>query len=114
MATLIRPELSRKNKYWISKNRYYELKYFCLQYPEWLEKLKEGGISDHEHNVLRLKKVLLENQCKKAGGVFRDYIFKAVTTGVSYDKLNEDNKLTKDDFYDIYRKFFWLLSNERD
>lgn len=29
------PELSKQNKYWIDKNRYYELKYFCLQYPLW-------------------------------------------------------------------------------
>ena len=35
MGTRIRPELSEKNKYWISKHRYYELKHFCLQYPLW-------------------------------------------------------------------------------
>lgn len=35
MATVLRPELSPKNKYHIDKHRYYELKHFCLQYPEW-------------------------------------------------------------------------------
>ena len=35
MGTSIRPEVSRKNRYWISKPRYYELKHFCLQYPGW-------------------------------------------------------------------------------
>lgn len=35
MATVLRPELSQKNKYHIDKHRYYELKHFCLQYPEW-------------------------------------------------------------------------------
>ena len=35
MATMIRPELSIKNKYWIDKHRHYELKHFCLQYPDW-------------------------------------------------------------------------------
>ena len=35
MAGNLRPELSKKNKYWIDKNRFYELKYFCLQYPLW-------------------------------------------------------------------------------
>ena len=35
MATLIRPEISTKKKYWIDKHRHYELKHFCLQYPEW-------------------------------------------------------------------------------
>lgn len=35
MGTIIRPELSEKNKYWIEKHRYYELKHFCLQYVIW-------------------------------------------------------------------------------
>ena len=35
MATVIRPELSIKNKYHIDKHRHYELKHFCLQYPMW-------------------------------------------------------------------------------
>lgn len=35
MATVLRSELSPKNKYYIDKRRYYELKHFCLQYPEW-------------------------------------------------------------------------------
>lgn len=35
MATVLRSELSPKNKYYIAKHRYYELKHFCLQYPEW-------------------------------------------------------------------------------
>ena len=30
-----RAEVSKKNKYYISKHRYYELKHFCLQYKEW-------------------------------------------------------------------------------
>ena len=35
MATVIRPSVSTKNKYWIDKHRHYELKHFCLQYPTW-------------------------------------------------------------------------------
>ena len=35
MATVLRPELSPKNKYHIDKYRYYKLKHLCLQYPEW-------------------------------------------------------------------------------
>lgn len=30
-----RAEISKKNPHYISKHRYYELKHFCLQYPEW-------------------------------------------------------------------------------
>ena len=35
MGTVIRPETSKKNKYWIPRHRYHELKHFCLQYPLW-------------------------------------------------------------------------------
>ena len=35
MGTVIRPEVSNKKEYWISRHRYYELKHFCLQYGEW-------------------------------------------------------------------------------
>ena len=35
MSTTIRPEVSEKNKYWIERHRYYELKHFCLQYYIW-------------------------------------------------------------------------------
>ena len=30
-----KPELSEKNPYHLSRHRYYELKHFCFQYPEW-------------------------------------------------------------------------------
>lgn len=30
-----KPELSKKNPYHLSRHRYYELKHFCFQYPEW-------------------------------------------------------------------------------
>ena len=33
MSTLIRPELSETNRYWIEKHRYYELKHFWLAIP---------------------------------------------------------------------------------
>ena len=35
MSTTIRPEVSKKNKYWIDRHRYYELNHFCLQYNTW-------------------------------------------------------------------------------
>ena len=35
MATVIRAQISEKNRYWIDKHRHYELKHFCLQYREW-------------------------------------------------------------------------------
>lgn len=33
MGTTIRAEISRRNQYWISKHRYYELKLLYLTWP---------------------------------------------------------------------------------
>jgi len=43
------------------------------------------------------------------------YILKAVTEGLSYTYLRTrmDIPCGKDMYYDRYRKFFWLLSQER-
>ena len=35
-----RAEVSKRNKYYISKHRYYELKHFCLQYSEWTKAVR--------------------------------------------------------------------------
>ena len=48
MGTNIRPNISTKNKYWISKHRYYELKHFCLQYHEWKELYLSLDVYNHE------------------------------------------------------------------
>ena len=39
MTTRIRPELSKRNPFWLDRHRYYELKHFCLQYPLWKKEL---------------------------------------------------------------------------
>lgn len=41
MKSSVRPELSKSNRYWVCINRFYELKYFCLQYPDWRRKYEE-------------------------------------------------------------------------
>lgn len=33
--TNVRADVSKKNTWYISKYRHYELRHFCLQYPEW-------------------------------------------------------------------------------
>lgn len=50
----LKPELSKKNKYWVDKNRYYELKYFCLQYPLWKRAYEElDGIHTSSFELVR-------------------------------------------------------------
>lgn len=139
MGTKIRPELSKKNKYWIPRHRYYELKHFCLQYPEWKEqytnlssvptpKLTDRvfrNIGHHSDPTERCAERKIFYQCRIAMleqvAVLTDkdlakYILMAVTYGHSYTYLKAklDIPCSKDTYYDRYRKFFWILSDLRD
>lgn len=40
MGTNYRAKISKKNKYWISKHRFYEIEHHCLQYKEWEDEYK--------------------------------------------------------------------------
>lgn len=139
MATVIRPEISTKNKYWIDKHRYYELKHFCLQYNEWKKQYaiccesiifvskydnlpSNNGPSDLTAKYATQKaqyaeKVkMIEFAAKEADEYLYPYILKAVTESLSYTYLKTKLGIPcgRDMYYDRYRKFFWLLSQERD
>lgn len=139
MGTKIRPELSKKNKYWIPRHRYYELKHFCLQYPEWKEQytnlssVKTPKLTDkvfrnighHSDPTEQCAEQKIFYQCRIAMleqvAVLTDkdlakYILLAVTYGHSYTYLKTklDIPCSKDTYYDRYRKFFWILSDLRD
>lgn len=131
MSTKIRPEVSKRNKYWISRHRYYELKHFCLQYPEWKEKAKDcarysgqgDGRVDVEwsdptytamHICQRAKEdmQLVEECCRVAGGDLGGYILRAVTEGLSYVNLRMMYQIPcgRDLYYELYRRFYYILS----
>lgn len=133
----MRPEVSKKNKYWISKHRQYELKYFCLQYPEWKKKYAaSGGLCTSKMVEPRLRtqtssatemeainkailsdKIgLVEETAKTVDGLLSDYILKGVTEGLSYSKLKikYDIPCNKDTYYERYRRFFWMLDKIKD
>ena len=139
MATVIRPEVSEKNKYYIDKHRYYELKHFCLQYNEWkksyslcndsiiftstLERCGSTNIPSDLTAKYAIKKTqygerikMIEETAKEADEFLYIYILKAVTEGLSYVHLKSrlDIPCGKDMYYDRYRKFFWLLSQKRN
>lgn len=138
MSTTIRPELSEKNKYWIDKHRYYELKHFCLQYPIWkkayaaldgLAKPSNDPVvsSNKRHTsdptakcvearIFYSERIeMLERIAAETDPELGNYILQAVTMGLSYDILKARLEIPccKDVYYDLYRKFFWLLSKER-
>lgn len=137
MSTLIRPEISRKNKYWIDRHRHYELKHFCLQYPEWKrayrshpsisssineEPSRSSSPGDPTANQAMRKTYymerikLVERVAGEADEQLHNYILKAVTEGLSYTYLRTKMNIpcSRDMYYDRYRKFFWLLDNARD
>lgn len=138
MATVIRAEISEKNKYWIDKHRHYELKHFCLQYPIWKKAymdLDRVGVSvsaveriptnnlpgdpTAKHAMAKAQLTerieMVENIAREADDYLWSYILKAVTENLSYTHLKArfDIPCGKDMYYDRYRKFFWLLSKVR-
>ena len=129
MSTTITPELSRKNKYYISKHRYYELKHFCLQYPEWkYQMVTLGGVMRNANLIddptgetatrladLKSKIALIRKLAMESDKDLASYIFKAVTEERTYENLKTffDIPCSRDMYYDRYRRFFWLLDKER-
>lgn len=137
MSTVLRAELSEKNKYYVDKHRYYELKHFCLQYPTWKKLYYEiDGYSEHipDEAYSRIKSTsdpmfkylekrleyfykmeLLEKIAIDADPDLASYILKAVTEGLSYPQLKSRLNIpcSRDTYYDRYRKFFWLLDRTR-
>lgn len=139
MGTTIRPELSENNKYWIEKHRYYELKHFCLQYPIWKKAyLALDGFSKRPLDLAILSKTNVHSdptaKCAEARSFYFErmgvveqtaiatdselssYILKAVTEGVSYDHLKARLEIpcSRDTYYELYRRFFWLLNKTRN
>lgn len=138
MSTTVRPEISVKNKYWIDKHRYYELKHFCLQYPIW-KKARSAldGFNKIPANTVPISKTniissptekcaearlfysnridMIEKIAQETDDKLSVYILRAVTEGISYDYLRAVLNIPccKDVYYDLYRRFFWLLSMER-
>lgn len=138
MATVVRAEISESNKYWISKHRHYELKHFCLQYPEWKKEYLTLGVPSASSAMLEvisstntpsdltaryaIRRVyyaeridLIEKIAKEADKYLYEYILRAVTEGLSYTYLKSRLKIpcSRDMYYDRYRRFFWLLSEAR-
>ncbi len=131
MSTLIRPEVSKNNPYYISKHRYYELKHFCLQYREWKDtyisinnitnKDKTFDYIDPTCNLAIIKEEckrnmkLVEDTAMESDSALGKYILKAVTEDVAYTYLRTvlDMPCGKDMFYDRYRRFYWLLDRSR-
>lgn len=130
----LKNKLSKRNKYWISKDRRLELVHFCLQYDERkrIEKALDGYSSDLSmHKMhgqygeistveekafllagIRSANAVIEKAAYDTDGYLAKYLIEAVTKGLSYPTLRSKYDLAcgSDYYYERYRKFFWLLS----
>ena len=136
MGTSIRPEVSKKNKYYISKHRYYELKHYCMQYQDWRRSLETINQypkqafdkvifnTDTTDPVFKLVEARsyyedrlnsLDSIASTIDPIIGPCVLKGVTTGLSYEVLRTriDIPCCKDVYYDVYRKFFWVLDKIR-
>lgn len=139
VSTSIRSEISEKNEYYIPKEKYLELKYFCLQYPEWKKACSNLLQIPENHGFLDAvlggspefsdptgatacmlaeyaeKIQLVRKTAEEAEPTLANYIILAVTKGLAYPALYSQYHIPcgRDMFYNRYRKFFWLLAQKR-
>jgi hypothetical protein len=135
VSTDIRPELSKKNPYWIPKHRYYELKHFVMQYPDWIAARNgltfigvpthdvriKTDISDPTMSCAELRQFYSDKidmvDRADAGCGCKYYVLQGILHELSYEKLLVRYPpvlyYTKEAYYICYRKFFWLLNQER-
>lgn len=132
-----RPQVSTKNKYWISKHRFYEISHHCYQYDEWKDELRrlrqdigvkavnmdgmphgtEVGrptesiavrICDLEDKIKMVEQAAIDSDPEIA-----EFILKAVTEdGITFNYLKNVMGIPceRDMYYDRRRKFYWIMS----
>ena len=136
MSTIIRSEVSKKNIYWIERHRYYELKHFCLQYPLWKKAYSEiDGLCRQHSDTIKTtspetspteklaedmlyyseRMDMVERAAYETDATLANYILKAVTKGYSYEYLKSKLEIPccREVYYQLYRKFFWILNAAR-
>lgn len=104
---------------YLPKNRYLELKYFCRQYNYWKYLIScpdkcptNISLDEAKNAVCMIEKAAYDTDCD-----FIPMLLHKVTRGGSYDKLaelySEMAEISKEDFIEAYKKFFYFLSQEK-
>ena len=124
-----------EKKYKISKYRFKELYYFCLQYNDWIKEIRENRmLSSIEQGECKGNNIgrptenaglrnadltervkLIEQTAIEAAPDIYQYILLAVTNEgytFNYLKMIKGMPCERDKFYDRRRKFFYLLSKK--
>ena len=139
MGYPVRPKITKKREYYIPRNRYYELKYFCLQYDEWKKELlaitpyayskldishssASGKHSDPTEQAVEKRDIyarrieMIERAAYATDPVLAKYILAAVTKDYSYGYLQTVMGIpcSSRTYYRYYHLFFWYLDRERE
>lgn len=127
-------ELSQKNKYYIPKERYLELIYYCRQYHQWKQeidnmydvksnsfiKLGDSGkyepYDPTEEDALKLydltqKTQLIFDALRGIEEPLKSFVFRGVVEPLSFETLVKqfDIPCSKEVYYRERRKFFFAL-----
>ncbi len=103
--------------YSISRNRYNELKAFCLQYQEKKSKINRNSIQEEPRKAAYLNDCrIIEEAAIKAAPMIWKYIVRSVTQGISYEHIEYDEELGKipygqTEFYAYRRLFYHYLDH---
>ena len=116
----------------VSRAKYNELKYFCMQYDEKKRELNQGYglraiVSDGmprsslpgnptesaavRNSMLKKDVDLIEQTAEEADADIYPWLIRNVTQGIPYEWL--DVPLSRSRFYDGRRYFFYLLAQKR-
>lgn len=127
-----RRRILRLSKYYIDKDRYNELLYFCKQYQSRQEEIKhlrglksvsmdgmpKGNTTGNptESSAMKINKLeeentLIEQAAAEADRSIGQYIVKNVTIGIKFEYMNAP--CGREYFYKKRRQFFKILSERR-
>lgn len=133
----LRGTLSPKSPFRISKHRYYELRHWCLQYPEWkserkcIQAVESSSVLIPDKRDTELKRRtedcaeklaaidaqidLLERLVKEAGNEISKWLLIGITEDKSFTQLKTIYEIPceRDMYYRCYRMFFALLSEKK-
>ena len=128
----VRKRDMKLSDYDISRTKYNELKYFCMQYNEKKQELHRGyGLGNVINDgipkgnlpgnpvertairnvMLRADVELIEQTAMEADSEIYSWVLKNVTEGLPYEYM--DVPINRTDFYCIRKYFFYLLSLKR-
>lgn len=99
----------------MTKYRMYELRYFCMQYGQWLHKIRDAKSTDREKAECAAKLRLVDESVHEAGAGIAPFLLEAVThEDVTYNTLRgRGMPCGKNYFYDCRRMFFIILDKKR-